>query len=182
MVKTLGMVELNSIARGYEAADAMVKVADVELIKAHSICPGKFLIMVSGDVGAVKASMEVGRDVGGVSVVDYLTLPNLSRDIIPAITGTTMVVLQDAFGVMEFFSIASAVVAADAALKAANVSLIDLRLGFAIGGKAYVSLTGDVSAVYSAVEAGADAIKDSGLLVSKVVIPRPHPSLRASFL
>lgn len=182
MIKTLGLIELTSIAKGYEVADAMLKISEVELIKAHSICPGKFIILVSGDVGAVKASVEEGREVGGTVVVDYLVLPNLSQQIIPAISGTTMVIFQDALGAMEFFSIASAVVAADAAVKAANVNIIDLRLGFAIGGKAYVTITGDVSAVSSAVEAGTRAAMESGLLVSKVVIPRPHPSLRGSLL
>lgn len=178
MKRSLGMLEFNSIAKGYEVTDAMLKVADVELVKAHSICPGKYIVMISGDVGAVKTSVEAGRQVGGETVVDYLVLPNLSDQIIPAITGTTMVIFQDAIGIMEFFSIASAVVAADAAVKAANVSIIDLRLGFAIGGKAYVSLTGDVSAVSSAVEAGSREAFDSGLLVCKVVIPRPHTALK----
>lgn len=182
MVKSLGLIELNSIAKGYEVADCMLKVAEVTLIKAHSICPGKFIVMVSGDVGAVKTAVQTGREVGTVNIVDYLVLPNLSTQIIPAISGTTMVVVEDAFGAMEFFSIASAVIAADAALKAANVSIIDLRLGFAIGGKAYVTLTGDVSAVSAAVDAGARSTEESGLLVSKVVIPRPHASLRGALL
>ena len=73
-------------------------------------------------------------------------------------------------------------VAADAAVKAANVSIVDLRLGFAIGGKAYVTITGDVSAVSAAVDAGSRTAIESGLLVSKVVIPRPHASLREVLL
>ena len=106
MVKSLGLIELNSIAKGYEVADCMLKVAEVTLIKAHSICPGKFIVMVSGDVGAVKTAVQTGREVGTVNIVDYLVLPNLSTQIIPAISGTTMVVVEDAFGAMEFFSIA----------------------------------------------------------------------------
>lgn len=174
MIRTLGLIELNSIARGYETADAMMKAADVDLLKAHSICPGKFIIMVKGDTGAVKTSVEAGLEVGLECVVDQLILSNLHKDIIPAITGTTMVVTRDSLGVLEFFSIASAIVAADAAVKAADVSLIELRLGFAIGGKAFITLTGDVSAVTSAVEAGSETAKASGTLVQKVVIPRPH--------
>lgn len=182
MVRALGLIELNSIALGYEVADKMLKAAEVELLKAHSICPGKFIVMVSGDVGAVKSSVQAGVEAGRENVVDRLVLPNLSTDIIPAITGSTMVVLEDAVGIIEFFSIASAITAADNALKAANVSLIDLRLGFAIGGKAYVTLTGDVSSVSAAVEAGALAAEDKGLLVNKVVIPRPHNALKHLFL
>lgn len=182
MVRTLGLIELNSIAKGYEVADVMLKAADVTLLKAHSICPGKFIAMVSGDVGAVKAAVQAGISAGCETVVDSLVLPNLSSQIIPAITGCTMVILKDAVGIIEFFSIASAVVAADSALKAANVSLVDLRLGFAIGGKACVTLTGDVSSITAAVDAGARVGKDTGLLVNKVVIPRPHQALRHVFL
>ncbi len=182
MIRTLGLIELNSIARGYEVADTMLKAAEVELLKAHTICPGKLITMVSGDVGAVKESVQAGVEAGCENVVDQLVLPNLSTQIIPAITGCTMVVLEDSVGVMEFFSVASAVVAADKALKAANVSLVDLRLGFAIGGKAYVILTGDVSAITAAVDAGARVGEESGMLVHKVVIPRPHGALRHVFL
>ncbi len=182
MIRTLGLIELNSIARGYVTADAMIKAADVDLLKAHSICPGKFIVMVKGDTGAVKASVEAGLETGRECVVDQLILPNLHRDIIPAITGTTMIVTKDSLGALEFFSVASAIVAADAAVKAADVTLIELRLGFAIGGKAFITLTGDVSAVESAVEAGAETARESGLLVQKVVIPRPHAGLMKMLL
>lgn len=177
MIRTLGLIELTSIAKGYEVADAMLKAADVTLIKAHSICPGKFIAMISGDVAAVQASVAVGVNIGGHAVVDDLVLPNLHKDIIPAITGTSTVTPADALGVLEFFNVASAIVASDRAAKAANVQLIELRLGFAVGGKAFVTLTGDVSAVEAAIEAGSNAALESGLLVNKTVLPRPHPAL-----
>lgn len=182
MIKSLGLLEFNSIARGYESADAMIKVADVNLLKAHSICPGKFIAMVSGDVAAVRAAVAAGLEVGRDTVVDHLVLPNLHPQIIPSITGTSIVNMGDSLGVLEFFSIATAIVAADAAVKAADVSLIELRLGFAIGGKAFVTLTGDVSAVEAAVEAGVEVSVENGLLVNKTVIPRPHPSLMKATL
>lgn len=177
MIRTLGLIELNSIAKGYDVADAMLKAADVTLIKAHSICPGKFIAMVSGDVGAVKASVEAGLEIGREHVVDELVLPNLHPGIIPAITGTTEVTPEDSLGVLDFFAVASAIVAADYAAKAADVQLIELRLGFAVGGKAFVTLTGDVSAVTAAIEAGAESALKNGLLVNKSIIPRPHRAL-----
>ena len=89
MVKTLGLIELNSIAKGFEVTDVMIKEADIKLISANSICPGKYIVMISGDVGAVKASIEAGIAVGGSYIVNSLVLPNLNGQIIPAITGTT---------------------------------------------------------------------------------------------
>jgi len=65
----------------------------------------------------------------------------------------------------------------DAAAKAANVELIEIRLAMALGGKAFVTLTGDVAAVQSAVEAGAQMVAQKGMLVNRVVIPRPRPEL-----
>ncbi len=67
--------------------------------------------------------------------------------------------------------------AADAAAKAADVQLIEIRLAMALGGKAFVTLTGNVSAVQTAVDAGASLVSEKGLLVHKVVIPRPHENL-----
>ena len=60
--------------------------------------------------------------------------------------------------IIEYFSIASAIQGADDAAKASDVSLVNVRLGFAIGGKSYITLTGKVSAVEEAVKAG---VKDS---------------------
>ena len=50
-----------------------------------------------------------------------------------------------ALGILEFFSVTGAIIAADAAAKAANVSLIEIRLGTGIGGKSFVTFTGDVA-------------------------------------
>lgn len=180
MIRTLGLIELNSIARGYEVADSMLKAANVELVKAHSICPGKFIAMVSGDVGSVNAAVEVGLEVGREFVVDELILSNLHPGIIPAITGTSEISYGDSLGILEFFAVASGIVAADKAAKAADVEIIEIRLGFAVGGKSFLTLTGDVSAVTAAIEAGADVAMESGLLVNKSVIPRPHQSIMDS--
>ncbi|MDK2799565.1 MAG: hypothetical protein PWP27_904 [Clostridiales bacterium] len=177
MIRTIGLLEFNSIAKGIEAADAMTKAAEVELLRAHSICPGKYIVLISGDVGAVKASVEAGVEVGKQFIVDKLVLPRVHPQLIRAMNGTTPVNEVNSLGVLEFFSIATSIVAADAAAKAASVDLIEIRSGFAIGGKSFITLTGDVSAVQEAVEAGANIGEASGMLVNKVVIPSPRKEL-----
>lgn len=177
MIRTIGLVELNSIARGIEVADFMLKAAEVNLLRANSICPGKYIVLIAGDVGAVKASIEVGLEIGKEYVVDSLVLPSVHPQLIKAINGTTEIYELKALGVLEFFSIATSIVAADIAAKAALVDLIEIRLGFAIGGKAFITLTGDVSSVREAIEAGARAGEESGMLVNKVVIPSPRKEL-----
>ncbi|SDY67094.1 BMC domain-containing protein [Tindallia californiensis] len=181
-IRTLGVIELNSIAKGYLVTDTMLKAGNVDLVKAHSICPGKYLVLISGDVGGVKAAMSAGLETGAGWVVDHLTIANIHPGIIPAITGTGQMEMGESLGVLEFFGVVSGIAAADQAAKAAQVELIELRLGFAVGGKSFVTLTGDISAVTAAVEVGTDAAETAGLLVNQVIIPRPHQGVMDSLV
>ena len=174
MATAIGMVELTSIARGIETCDYMVKAAQVDLLRSSTVCPGKYMIIVGGETGDVRAAMAEGIKRGGELVVDTLMLPNVHEQLIPAISMTNQVDVRGAVGVLEFYSIASAITAADVAAKAANITLIEVRTGYAIGGKGFVTLTGDVGAVRAAVEA---ARKDAELLVETTVIPRPDKKL-----
>lgn len=179
MRTAIGMVELNSIAKGIETCDYMVKAAQVELIRSSTVCPGKYLILIAGDTGDVRASMKEGKKRGGECVVDTLLLPNVHPQLIPAISMATQPPKLGAVGVLEFYSVASAITAADVAAKAANITLIEVRIGYAIGGKGYVTLTGDVGAVRAAVAA---ATRDAQLLVGTTVIPRPAQQVFDSLL
>lgn len=179
MGNAIGMVELTSIARGIETSDYMVKAAQVDLIRASTICPGKYVTIIAGETGSVKAAMEEGIKHGGEFVVNTLMLPNVHPQLIPAISMTTQVPQGGAVGVMEFFSVASAITAADVAAKAASITLIEVRIGFAIGGKGFVTLTGDVGAVREAVSA---ATREAELVISTSVIPRPAPQVFQSLL
>lgn len=179
---SIGLIELGSIAAGFEVCDAMLKTADVELLLSRSICSGKYLVMVRGDVAAVASSVTAGSRVGGFSVIDTFVIPNVDESVFPAISGTTKVEALEALGILESFSVASLIEGADAAVKTANVRLIEIRLAMALGGKAFVTLTGNVAAVQSAVDAGAQAIARKGLLVNKVVIPSPRPELLSEMI
>lgn len=79
---------------------------------------------------------------------------------------------MEALGLIENRSFLSSVVAADTALKAANVTLIDMEI--IKGGYVTVQLSGDVGAVKAAVEAGSEAVRSFGTLISSHVIPRMH--------
>lgn len=177
MIRSIGFLELNSIAKGIEATDAMLKASDVGLIFSRPNCPGKYNILISGDVSAVKCSIESGMTVGAHHVIEHIEIPNVHEQVIRAIKGAAAVEKLNAVGVLEYYSIASSVLGADMAVKSADVTLIDIRLGTGIGGKSFVILTGDTSAVTEAVNAGADIAKDSGMLISKVVIPNPRQEL-----
>lgn len=177
MQNAIGLIELTSIAKGYEVADALLKTAQVQMVFNRTICPGKFMVMVAGETAAVSSSMEAGMEIGGETVVDSLLIPNVHPEVFPAISGTRVVTETGALGIIETFSVASIIEAADAAVKAANVQLLQIHLAMAIGGKGYVTMTGEVSAVTAAVQAGAEFIRNKGLLVNKVVIPQPRPEV-----
>lgn len=170
----IGMVETNSIGAGIEATDAMLKQANVEVIFSRSVCPGKYLVLISGRVSDIKASMQAGVEKAKGTLVDSLILPNVHPSIAPALKQATPIDGLKALGVLESFSVASLVVAADMAVKAAAVTLIEIRIAIALGGKAYCTLTGDESSVQVSVKTGAEYLRSQGVLVSEVVIARPH--------
>lgn len=180
--RAIGLIELNSIAAGYDVADTMIKTADVELVLARTICSGKYMIIVGGDVAAVRSSVESGWEKWEGAVIDSIVIPNVHPSVFPAISGANMIRKKGSLGVIESFSVASLLDAADTAVKTANVQLMEIRLAMALGGKAFVSLTGDVSAVRAAVDAGAAVVSEKGLLVNKVVIPAPSDQLYRDFI
>ena len=179
---SIGLIELTSIAAGFQACDAMLKAAAVDLLLARSICSGKYMVMVRGEVGAVQASVSAGVSQGNFSIIDSFVIPNLHEQVFPAIAGGSKVEELEALGILESFSVASLIEGADAAVKAANVQLIEIRLAMALGGKAFVTLTGNVAAVQSAIDSGAAVVGQKGMLVNKVVIPHPRPELLAEMI
>ena len=178
----IGLIEYSSIAKGIGSADAMVKAAEVELVISRTICSGKYMNLVAGDVQAVKSSIAAGEDFGQESVIDTFIIPNVHPDVFPAMSGSTGVEELDALGIVESFSVASLIEGADAAAKAAEVHLIEVRLAMALGGKAFFTMTGPVGAVRSAVDAAEAVISRAGMLVNTVVIPSPRPELLRDIL
>ncbi|MGC9452138.1 MAG: BMC domain-containing protein [Oceanipulchritudo sp.] len=178
----IGLVETSSIARGILAADAIMKAADVQIIVNRTICPGKYMVLVGGGISPVTASVEAGVREAAHTCVDHFIIPNVHPEVFPAISGVAHLPRVKALGVIEGFSVASVIEAADRAVKAADVQLMTIHLAMAIGGKAFVTLTGDVAAVTAAVEAGARVISERGLLVEKVVIPSPTRDIVSEFI
>lgn len=174
---SLGMLEYTSIAKGIESADQMVKTAVVTPLFFKTICPGKYLAAIHGNVAAVAASIAAGREVGGTEVVDGFILANVHSQILWALAGAVPHEDFNALGILETFSASSIVLAADAAAKAAAVTILDIHLAMGLGGKGYALFNGDVAAVQAAIQAGASRLGDTGLLVASSVIPRPAPGL-----
>lgn len=170
----IGVVESVSIPLGVLAGDQMVKTAQVELVTAQTVCAGKYIVVVSGEVAAVKSAVAAGIETAGTSLVDSLIIPNVDERVITAMAGACPAEQVQAVGVVETFSLASSINVADTAVKAADVDLIEVRLGRGMGGKSFVIITGDVAAVEAAVKAAESREEVEGLIASSVVIPSPH--------
>jgi|WetSurMetagenome_2_1015567.scaffolds.fasta_scaffold30052_3 microcompartment protein CcmL/EutN len=173
----IGLLELTSIAKGIEATDLMLKASDVELLASRSICSGKYMVLVRGDVAACAASVAAGEAVARETTADSIVIPNLHDEVFPAIAQAAVIDEVAALGVLEAFNVATLIEGADAAVKAAEVHLLEIRLAMALGGKAFCVLSGDVAAVRAAVEAGKMIIGEKGLLTNWAVIPAPNAAL-----
>lgn len=174
---SLALIELSSVARGFLTTDRMLKAADVELVMARTICSGKYMVMIAGELSAVQASVEAGLDVSRECTVDHFIIADVHPDVFPALSATSQLSQRGALGVIESFSVAALVEAIDRVAKKAPVEMMEARLAMALGGKAYLVFTGDVDAVKESVKAGVEVVEARGLLVNQVVIPDPRPEL-----
>jgi len=181
-VDVIGVQEFASIAAGVLALDAIVKAAPVEVLGIRTVTPGKLVVLFTGDVASVDASLAKGREVAQGSLIDELFIPNLHALVIPAIRGEARVESWDALGIIESFSVTASIVAADLAVKQARVELPEIRLAGGMGGKSYVKIMGPIEEVQSAVQAGVEYVQGKGLLCQQVIIPRPHPDIRSYVL
>jgi microcompartment protein CcmL/EutN len=175
--RSIGLIELSSIASGFSVADTMLKAGNVRLLLSRSICSGKYMVLIGGDTSAVEAAVQAGDEAAGGCLIDSLVVPNLHPDVFTAIGRTQPVEPNGALGILESFNVATLIQAADAVAKSASVQLLEVRLAMALGGKAFCSMTGDVASVQAAVAAGRKVIADAGVLVNAVVISRPHPDV-----
>ena len=177
MIHSIGLVEFISIAQGIGCADIMSKTAAVNILVAKTICPGKYIVIVNGDVSSIEQSVNAGVELGAETVVDSFVIPNVHPSILPAISGVSTLKEIKALGIIETYSVASLIEAADAGVKAGDVEPLLLHLAYGIGGKSYTILTGEVASVKAAVEEGSALASEKGLLVRQVVIPRPSKQL-----
>ena len=182
MSKAIGMVEYKTVSAGMTAADTMVKTSSVEILHAATVCPGKYIVLITGELSAVRASVDAAAKSMPDHLTDSFVLGNPHEDIFTAIYGGAHVENPKALGVLETFSAPSIIVAADSAAKASEVQLIELRIARGMCGKSYMLLTGTVSSVTAAIEHAKRRVGDDGMLLDSSVIPNPDPSIWDSIL
>ena len=177
MARAIGMVELTTVSTGFKAADDMSKAADVDILQAEVTCPGKFVVLIAGDLSAVRASVDSVKGRYGDKVIDTFVLGNPHDSIFPAIYGTNQVEKIEALGILECYDVSALIVAADLAAKTAIVDLLELRLAKGMCGKSYMTLTGSVSAVQAAIDKAKSEAANRGMFLDSSVIARPSDKL-----
>ncbi len=182
MSKAIGMIEYVTVSLGVEATDTMVKAAEVEIIEAQVVCPGKYIALITGELSAVKAAVEAATVKCPEKVVDKFVLGNPHESIFPAIYGVNEVENPKALGVLETYSAASIIRAADTAAKTSMVDLIELRIAKGMCGKSYLFLTGEVAAVSAAIEKAKAEVKDSSMFLDSTVIASPDKKIWKNIL
>ena len=176
MNTSIGMIELRSIAIGIKAVDEMLKTADVELVMSTPVCPGKFIILVNGNVGNVKNSVEAGTRIASDFLIDSLIVNSVHEKIIPALSGKVDVNDVKSLGIIETKSVLTSIKAADIVLKSSNVDLLQIRIARQIGGKGLLSISGEYSSVNSALKTCLSELGENKIL-SNSIIPSPHKDL-----
>ncbi len=135
------------------------------------------MVLVAGDPSAVQGAVAAGCEAANGCLIDSIVITNIHPDVITALGRTSVAPPEGALGIFESFNVATLIRAADAAAKSAPIQLFEVRVAMALGGKAFATMTGDVAAVQTAVEAGRRVIAEAGMLVNATVITRPHPDV-----
>lgn len=182
MSKAIGMVEFKTTATGITAADTMVKTSEVELIEAQTVCPGKYIAIISGDLSAVKAAVDTASTQYEEQLIGNFVLGNPHESLFPAIYGAAQVEKVSALGILETYDAATLIKAADLAAKTAIVELIELRIAKGMCGKSFMLITGEVSAVEASIEKAKKEAGKSGMYLDSSVIAHPDAKVIETIL
>lgn len=177
MFKAIGVIEFKNVPKGVEATDDALKSAGVQLVAAHPSCPGKYELILTGSISNVSASMEHVKTKFEDYIIDTSLMGRIDARVIDALFGTQKGERNGSLGLLETYSAAACIKAADLCVKTARVEIFDLRVSRGLGGKGIVLITGEVGDVNAAIEAGANYAKRLGMLSAQSVIPAPHADL-----
>jgi len=169
----LALLEFSSIAAGVLAGDAMVKRAALDVIHAGTVHPGRFLVLVGGPVAEVEEALKAGKEAAPDALNDHIFLAAVHAEVVRALAGGRSPREADALGIIETRTVPAAILAADKGIKAAQVTLLEIRLADGLDGKGLVFFTGLVSDVEAALELAGNALQPEQK-VRQVVIPQLH--------
>jgi microcompartment protein CcmL/EutN len=173
----LALIELDSIPIGVLTADAMLKEAPIAIIKSGTVHNGKYLVLIAGSVASVETAFTIGMSKGQDHLLDAVFLPDIHESVYSACLGERQKCGTEALAVIEMATVAGVLQGADAAMKGANVELVELRLADDLGGKSIAIYAGKVEDVEIANSLSEEALEKPELLLSQTIIPRIDPEL-----
>ncbi len=173
----IALIELGSIAAGTFAADTMVKRSPVELLRAGTVQPGKYLILVGGGTAEVEESYRAGMQAAPAEILDEVFLPQVHPRVIEALDGARRFEGHESLVVLETSTIAAIVRATDAAAKGAMVEVAELRLGSGLGGRGLAILTGERTDVEAAADIAARCLAGRNVTLCHSIISNVHEQI-----
>jgi microcompartment protein CcmL/EutN len=173
----LALLEFDSVAAGIQAADVMVKRAPIAMLRAGTVHPGHFLILVGGTVASVEEAWHAGRDEGRGFLLDEVFLPDVHEEVFRSALGERRGIRDEALGILETRGVACLLRAADAGVKGADVRIAELRLADDLGGRAFVLFDGRLTAVQAALEISRALITE-GQILHRSLLSRLDGNLR----
>lgn len=178
---SLGLVETRTIAGGIDLTDVMVKRAQVKLLRAHTICSGRFMILVGGDRASVGEAIAVARETE-VKLHAWHLLSQVCEPVLSALTRRELSSFgpSDAMAVIECKNVVTGISAADAAVKTSGTRLVKIVLGQGINGKSYFILGGELASVEAGVTAAEDVLGTS--LIDRAIIPSPDQAVLSAVI
>lgn len=177
MDRALGMMEFKTVVKGIEGMDIMVKTAKVKIMRSHTLCPGRYIVLIKGELGAVKAAVEGCNKKLDSFIRNTYILGNPHKQLYEGLNDQYDLKQVKAMGIIETNAIPAILKAADQSLKAAEVNLAKIMLGNHIGGKGVLVITGELAAVEEALQHASSACEESNTLVDFTIIPRPDQSV-----
>lgn len=182
MIRAIGVIEYKTVSTGVFAADLMVKTADVKIIESQTVCPGKYMIIITGELSAVNSAIDKAKKQCENQLISSFVLGNPHNSIFPAIYGASDIEEISSLGILETYDIASMLVAADEAAKTAIVQIIEIRLARGMCGKSYMFLSGEISAVETAIARAKLVVAIEGMYLDSCIISNPDDQIRNAIL
>lgn len=173
----IGFLEYISVGKGIEAADLISKNTAITILLSAPNCPGRYQILFTGDVGAVKEAVQLAESIADFNFLDSLVLPRADDKVVSALYSPDVTDIGEAIGIFETMTMTSAIEGADTMVKTSDVSIVELRIGKGLAGKSYVIVTGTLHDVEMAVNTALETVKERGIVISSVVIPSLNKEL-----
>jgi microcompartment protein CcmL/EutN len=155
------MLDIDDVPRGLLTLDLLVKEAEVVVYSAGTVQAGRYLILFGGEVAPVEVSFYRAVDIAKAALIDGVLLPYAEPRIAPAVLegAQRWPCPGDSLGVLQSGSSPTMLRCVDAALKGAEVDLMQLRIADGLGGRAIATLWGATHDVEAAIELAERAVR-----------------------